>query len=74
MSKPKIEVRFAPGALDDFDGTQEELDEIIAQIQQMAEDGTLLENSIICDETVDYEGEECEMYEVNPHYTKRTLQ
>jgi hypothetical protein len=32
MSKP-IEVIFAPGCFDHFEGTQEELDELIAEIQ-----------------------------------------
>lgn len=41
--KPKIE--FAPGCFDNFDGTQEELQELIAHIHQMAEDGTLFEHS-----------------------------
>ena len=41
--KPKIE--FAPGSFDNFEGTQEELDEFIAEITAMAESGELLENS-----------------------------
>lgn len=43
MTTPKI--IFAPGCFDDFTGTQEELDSLIAEITKMAEDGTLLENS-----------------------------
>jgi HPt (histidine-containing phosphotransfer) domain-containing protein len=36
MSKDKeIKVEFAPGAFDHFDGTQEELDELLAEIQNM---------------------------------------
>ena len=30
----KIQVEFAPGAFDSFEGTQEELDELIAEIQE----------------------------------------
>ena len=30
-----IKVEFAPGAFDHFDGTQEELDELLAEIQNM---------------------------------------
>lgn len=41
----KPEIIFAPGCFDNFDGTQEELQEMLAQIHQMLEDGTLLENS-----------------------------
>lgn len=38
-------VEFAPGCFDNFDGTQEELDELIADLTRMANDGTLLEQS-----------------------------
>jgi hypothetical protein len=33
--KKPLEVVFAPGCFDSFDGTQEELDEMIAEIQTM---------------------------------------
>ena len=42
---PKIKVVFAPGAFDDFDGSQEELDELMAQIQSMISDGSLFDKS-----------------------------
>ena len=45
MTDKKPEIVFAPGCFDNFDGTQEELQDVIAQIHQMLEDGTLLENS-----------------------------
>jgi two-component sensor histidine kinase len=46
MSDPKkIQVIFTPGCFDDFEGTQEELDEFIAEIQRMADSGELLANS-----------------------------
>jgi hypothetical protein len=41
----KIKIEFAPGAFDNFDGTQEELDELITEITRMAESGELAENS-----------------------------
>ena len=41
----KPEIIFVPGCFDNFDGTQEELQELIASIHQMNEDGTLFENS-----------------------------
>jgi hypothetical protein len=41
----KITVEFAPGAFDQFDGTQEELDELIMEITRMAESGELAERS-----------------------------
>jgi hypothetical protein len=45
MTDKKLKLEIAPGAFDNFDGTQEELDEMIAQLKQMMEDGTLFENS-----------------------------
>lgn len=33
-SKPPLKVVFAPGAFDTFEGTQEELDELMAEIQE----------------------------------------
>jgi hypothetical protein len=41
----KMKIVFAEGCFDDFDGTEEELAEIIADLQAMVEDGTLLEHS-----------------------------
>ena len=45
MTEKKLKVEIAPGAFDNFEGTQEELQDLLAQIHQMAEDGTLFENS-----------------------------
>jgi hypothetical protein len=52
MSKPKIV--FAPGCFDNFEGTQEELAQMLADLHQMAEDGTLMDNA----EPLDPEEEE----------------
>jgi hypothetical protein len=41
--KKPIKVVFAPGSLDHFDGTQEELDDLVAQIQELADSGELAE-------------------------------
>jgi hypothetical protein len=41
----KLKVVFAPGCFDNFDGTEAELAEMLADIHQMVEDGTLMENS-----------------------------
>lgn len=46
--KPKIV--FAEGCFDNFDGTEEELAAMLADIHQMVEDGTLFENSEPIDE------------------------
>lgn len=50
--KPKV--IFMPGAFDDFDGTQEELDEFLAMIQAKVDDGSIFEDS----RTIDPESEE----------------
>lgn len=34
-TKKPLEVKFAPGAFDHFDGTQEELDQMMAEIMDM---------------------------------------
>lgn len=44
--KKPLKVVFAPGALDNFDGTQEELDAMIAEIQALADSGEL-ENAAV---------------------------
>jgi hypothetical protein len=41
--KPKLV--FMPGCFDGFEGTQEELDEMIAMIRGKVDDGTLFEDS-----------------------------
>jgi hypothetical protein len=63
MTKMKIE--FAPGAFDNFDGTQEELDELLAEIQRLADSGELLEQST----EVDIE----QLFEDDPEYAAQVL-
>jgi hypothetical protein len=41
----KIKIEFAPRAFDQFDGTQEELDQLVAEITRMAESGEMLEKA-----------------------------
>jgi len=41
----KVRIEFAPGAFDQFEGTQEELDEMIAEIQRIFESGEFKEMS-----------------------------
>jgi hypothetical protein len=46
MTKKPIKVEFAPGALDDADfESQAELDEFVANITAMFQDGSFLESS-----------------------------
>jgi len=47
VKTPKIE--FAPGCFDNFEGSQEELDELIREITRMIESGELQENSRLID-------------------------
>lgn len=52
--KKKVEIVFAPGCFDNFDGTQEELDQMMADIQQMVESGEIFEKSVpLSDESID---------------------
>lgn len=43
--KPELKVVFAEGCFDDFDGSQDELAEMIAEIHRMAKDGTIMEGA-----------------------------
>ena len=42
----KLKLIFAEGCFDDFDGTQEELADFIAEIQNMANNGTLMDGAV----------------------------
>jgi hypothetical protein len=50
MTKP-LKVVFAPGCFDTFEGTQEELDSLIAEINAAVESGEFLENSVPMEES-----------------------
>lgn len=43
--RKEIKVEFAPGAFDSFEGTQEELDALMAEIKNMVLDGSLFEKA-----------------------------
>ena len=45
MENKKPEVVFAPGCFDNFEGTQEELQDLIAEIHCLADSGELLEKA-----------------------------
>ena len=62
----KITVSFAPGAFDGFDGTQEELDALIAEITRMAESGEMIEQATPLDP------EEAQLFNIDT--SPRTLQ
>ena len=48
--KNPVKIEFAPGAFNSFEGTQEELDAFIAELQRMAESGELEEHSVALDD------------------------
>jgi hypothetical protein len=50
MTDKDFKIEFAPGCFDDFEGTQEELDQLVKDIQAMVEDGTLFEDSEVITE------------------------
>lgn len=64
----KIEIVFEPGCFDDFEGTQEELDEMIKEITRLAESGEIWDRAV----PVDFEDADTLNLIDNP--TKRTLQ
>ena len=41
----ELKIEFAPGCFDNFTGTQEELDELIAEIKEMVASGRIFEES-----------------------------
>jgi hypothetical protein len=45
MDPKEIKIKFAPGAFEHFEGTQEELDGLLAEIQQLIESGEIFEKS-----------------------------
>lgn len=81
MTEPKkpLTLEFAPGCFDNFEGTQEELNELMAEIQRMFESGEMEANAVEVDiETLieqDPEYAEAIMrsFSDNPN-DKRTLQ
>jgi len=50
-----LKVVFAPGCFDNFEGTQEELDELIAEINRLVSSGELFEKAVPIDELSDEE-------------------
>jgi hypothetical protein len=50
MTDKDFKLEFAPGCFDDFEGTQEELDQLVKDIQAMFADGSLFEDSEVITE------------------------
>ena len=53
MTEKKIEIVFAPGCFDDFEGTQVELDDLVKEIRSMVDSGQLFEESKPIDDLID---------------------
>lgn len=49
MTDKKMEIKFAPGCFDNFEGTQEELNELMAEITRLVESGEIFERSVPLD-------------------------
>ena len=60
MTDKKPEVVFAPGCFDDFEGTQEELDAFVSEINRLIDSGELREHAeeFNIDELVVYKDED----------------
>jgi alkanesulfonate monooxygenase SsuD/methylene tetrahydromethanopterin reductase-like flavin-dependent oxidoreductase (luciferase family) len=50
MTEPKLKVVFQEGCFDDFDGTPDELAEMIAELHRMAADGTIMDDATPLDD------------------------
>lgn len=64
--RKQIKIEFAPGCFDEFDGTQEELDELLAQIRTVIESGELFENT----QKVDMD----ELFEEDPEFATMLME
>jgi len=63
MTKKKMKIEFAPGAFDQFDGTQEELDALVAELERMAESGELEASSVALEDWDDLDDEDRDIIE-----------
>ena len=64
--KKALTLEFAPGCFDSFEGTQEELNDLMAEIQRMFDSGEMEENSTPVD--ID------DLIEDDPEYAAKILQ
>ena len=62
----KLKIEFAPGCFDSFDGTQEELEEFIAEITRMFQSGEVQEMA----RPLDIE----ELIDEDPEYAEKIIQ
>jgi hypothetical protein len=75
MTEKKIELKFMPGCFDNFDGSQEELNELMSEIQRLVDTGEIFEKSVPLDlEELDEEEQEVLMTQISNNTPKRNLQ
>jgi hypothetical protein len=76
--KKALKLEFAPGCFDGFEGTQEELDDLISEIQRQFDSGEMEANStpVDIDELIEEEPEYALklMQSLNDEEPKRNLQ
>jgi hypothetical protein len=76
--KKALKLEFAPGCFDGFEGTQEELDDLMSEIQRMFDSGEMEANStpVDIDELIEEEPEYALklMQSLNDEEPKRNLQ
>jgi hypothetical protein len=53
MTDKKMEIKFAPGCFDNFEGTQEELDDLMKKIQEMFDSGEAESKAIPIEDMLD---------------------
>lgn len=69
----ELEVQFADSFFDKFDGTDEELQELIQILTDKIKDGSLFEEAELIDEQ-ELDDEEAEMWSTSLKTNKHTLQ
>jgi hypothetical protein len=78
VEKKAKTLEFAPGCFDSFEGTQEELDDLMSEIQRMFDSGEMEANStpVDIDELIKEESEYAlkVMQSLNDEEPKRNLQ
>jgi hypothetical protein len=67
-----IKVEFAPGCFDSFEGSQEELNDLMAEIHRMVETGELFEKGVAVD--LDELSEDEDFVKAMAASAKKTLQ
>jgi hypothetical protein len=65
----KLKLIFGPGCFNDFEGTQEELDELVAELHKLTESGDILKNA----RQIDIFDDEYDMEVIIDNFNKKRL-